>query len=292
LAFAANDEALAWYDSEWANLVAATRQAAAADLNEIAWRLPPTLFPLFNRRGNWADCVTTNRIAADIAAKAGEPLGEAWALQQLGFALVRLRDPEAFGHLERALAVRQEFGDARGEAQTAIALGDGYLKMHGAGEDALRYMQRAVALLEPMGASSLRSAALIGLGEVYRELDDLDAAAESYLQALEIGREFGGLSEGFALFNLGLVYVRQRRLDEAIARFEEALPRHRASGARDGEALTLQGLGSAQAETGRRAAARSSLTEALRIFEQMGYRDEAAETAALLASLVTEDGQR
>ena len=27
------------------NVVAATRQAAAAGLHEIAWRLPPTLFP-------------------------------------------------------------------------------------------------------------------------------------------------------------------------------------------------------------------------------------------------------
>ncbi len=159
--------------------------------------------------------------------------------------------------------------------------------MRGAGEDALRYMRRAVALLEPMGASSLRSTALINLGEVYRELDDLDAAADCYQEALEISRGFGGITEGFALFNLGLVYMRQRRLDEAIARFEEALPKHRASGALDGEALTLQGLGTAQTETGRPADARSSLTEALRIFEQIGYLVEAAETAKLIASLST-----
>ena len=292
LAFDSMEAALAWYDDERTNIVAATRQAAAIGLHEVASRLPSTLFPMFNRRNNWADCVTTHRMAAESAAKTGDRLVEAWALSQIGYALVKLRDPEAFGHLERALAVRQELGDTRGEAQTAIMLGGGYLKMRGAGEDALRYMRRAVALLEPMGASPLRSTALINLGEVYRELDDLDAAAECYLQALEIGREFGGLTEGYALFNLGLVYMRQRRLDEAIARFEEALPKHRASGALDGAALTLQGLGTAQAETGRRADARSSLTEALRIFEQIGYQVEAAETATLIASLSTEDDQR
>jgi DNA-binding SARP family transcriptional activator/Tfp pilus assembly protein PilF len=292
LTFASTEAALAWYDDERTNIVAATRQAAASSLHEVAGRLPPTLFPLFNRWNNWADCVTTNRVAAESASKTGDRLVEAWALNQIGFALVRLREPEAFAHLERALAVRQEFGDAWGEAQTAIGLGDGYLKMHGAGDDALRYLRHAVALLEPMGASFLRTAALNNLGEVYRELDDLDAAAECYLQALEVGREFGGLTEGYALFNLGLVYMRQRRLAEAIARFEEALPKHRASGALDGEAWTLQGLGTAQAETGRRDVARSSLTEALRIFEQIGYQKEAAETAALLASMSTGDGPR
>jgi len=292
LTFSTTEAALAWYDDERANVVAATRQAAASSLHELAGRLPPTVFPLFNRWNNWADCVTTNKVAAESAAKTGDRLVEAWALNQIGFALVRLRDPEAFAYLERALAVRQELGDTWGEAQTAIGLGDGYLKMHGAGDDALRYLRRAVLLLEPMGASFLRTAALNNLGEVYRELDDLDAAAECYLQALEVGREFGGLTEGYALFNLGLVYMRQRRLAEAIARFEEALPKHRATGALDGEAWTLQGLGTAQAETGRHGAARSSLTEALRIFEQIGYQKEAAETAALLASVSSGDGQQ
>jgi DNA-binding SARP family transcriptional activator/tetratricopeptide (TPR) repeat protein len=290
LAFATMETALDWYDDERANIVAATRQAASVGLHEIAWRLPPTLFPLFNRRSNWADCVTTHRVAAESAAKTGDRLGEALALNQLGFALVRLLDPEAFAHLERALAVRQELGDTRGEAQTAISLGEGHLRMHGAGGDALRYLRRAAALLEPMGAISLRSVALNNLGEVYLGLDDLDAAAECYLQALDIGREIGVLAEGYALHNLGVVYTRQRRLDEAIARFKEALPKHRAFGALDGEADALKGLGVAQAEAGSQAEARASLTEALRIFGQIGDQEQAAEAAALLASLASRPG--
>jgi tetratricopeptide (TPR) repeat protein len=141
-----------------------------------------------------------------------------------------------------------------------------------------------------MGAISLRSVALNNLGEVYLGLDDLDAAAECYLQALDIGREIGVLAEGYALHNLGVVYTRQRRLDEAIARFKEALPKHRAFGALDGEADALKGLGVAQAEAGSQAEARASLTEALRIFRQIGDQEQAAEAAALLASLATRPG--
>jgi len=291
LAFDSAEAALAWYDDERANIVAATRQAAAVGLHEIASRLPSTLFPMFNRRNNWADCVTTHRVAAESAAKIADRLSEAWALNQLGFAGVKLRDPEGFGHLERALAIRHEFGDILGEAQTAISLSTGHLTIHGAGEDALQYLRRAATLLEPMGAISLRSVALNNLGEVYFGLNDLDAAAECYQEALHIGREIGGHAEGHALANLGRVYLRQHRLDEAIARSQESLSRHRVSGDRGGEAFALMILGAAQAETGSRTEARASLTEALRIFEQIGDEQQGAETAALLASLSAVDDE-
>jgi DNA-binding SARP family transcriptional activator len=292
LAFDSTESALIWYDAERANIIAATRQAMSTGLHEIAWRLPPTVGPLFNRRSNWADCVTAHRVAADSAAKAGHRPGEAWVLSQAGFALASLHDPEAFTFLERALAIRQELGDSVGEAQTAIALGEGHLRMHGAGEDALRYLRRAASLLEPMGAFSLRSVALNNLGEVYFELGDLDAAAGCYLQALDIAHEIGGHVEGHALHNLGLVYLRQHRLNEAIARFREALSKHRAVGSIGGEASTLRHLGEAQVESGGEADGRTSLTEALSIFEQIGDQEQAAETNALLVSLSSEQSER
>jgi tetratricopeptide (TPR) repeat protein len=291
LAFADTDAALGWYTDERANVVAATRHAASTGLHEVAARLPSTLFPLFGRRSAWSDCVITHRIAVDSAAAMGDRRCEAWALNQLGYALVHQRDPEGFGYLERALAMREGFGDARGEAQTAIAIGQGHLQFHGAG-DALGYLRRAADLLEPMGAISLRGVALNGLGEAYFELGDLDAAAGCYRQALEISREIGGHAEGHALANLGRVYVRQRRLADALARFEEALPPLRGVGDRDGEAWTLRSLGSAQADSGVVAEARVSLSGALRLFEQMGDQEQAAETAALLASLPEGPGER
>jgi len=87
-----------------------------------------------------------------------------------------------------------------------------------------------------------------------------------------------------------VVYLRQRRLDEAVASFNEALRKHRAAGLLVGEAHTLKDLGEAQRETGAVPAARASLTRAHQLFEQVGERAEAAEAAALLASLAGEDG--
>src|SRR5580692_7551019 len=67
LSFGTAEDALAWYDGERVNLVAATRQAAESGLHEIAWRLPAPLFQLFNSRGNWTDGIAANRVALQSA---------------------------------------------------------------------------------------------------------------------------------------------------------------------------------------------------------------------------------
>jgi DNA-binding SARP family transcriptional activator len=285
LQFGSVEEALAWYGDERANVVTATVQAAAAGLHDIAWRLPPNLFPLFNRRGNWTDCVTTHRVAAESVRKAVDRLGEAWVLNILGWSLARLRDEDAFGYLEQALAIRRELGDTRGEAQSAIGLGEGYLKVRGPGEEAVKYLRLAADLLRPTDMLSLRAIALNNLGEVHLDLGDLDAAEESCVEARDIWREIGGYGEGWALDNLGRVYLALGRIDDAATSLTDAIDAHRASGELAGQAATLKHLGYARSAAGDLAAARNSWTEALSIFEQIDERAEAAEVAAALASL-------
>ena len=97
LSFASAEEALAWYDGESANLVAATRQAAESGLHDIAWRLPAPLYLVFDSRGNWSDCITTSRIALDSARRAGSRQGEAWILNDLSDALGNIDNYEGIG---------------------------------------------------------------------------------------------------------------------------------------------------------------------------------------------------
>ncbi len=287
LTFATREDVFTWYDDERANIVAATRQAAVAGLHDTAWRLPPTLFPVFSRKSNWVDCISTHRIALDSARKVGDRPGEAWARNQLGYALVRVRDAEAFVHLEQALVIRRETGDTRGEAQTAISLGEAHLTQHGPGEDALRYNQLAVSLLTSPDSLSLRAVALNNLGEVYFGLGDLASAEACYVEAHDICREIGGHVEGHALNNLGRVYHRMLRHGEAVASLEQALGKHRASGALFGEATTLKHLGEVYIDIGHPVKASASLIDALRIFERIGEQREATEVAGLLDSLTS-----
>jgi len=106
-------------------------------------------------------------------------------------------------------------------------------------------------------------------------------------RARDIGREIGGHVEGHALHNLGCVFLRLHRIDEAIASFNEALRKHQAAGLLVGEAWTHKNLAEARAESGDAAGARASLTAAIRIFEQIGDQAGTAEATSLLMLLRT-----
>jgi Tetratricopeptide repeat len=183
LGFTRADEALCWYDSERANLVAATRQAAADGLYDVAWRIPPPVFIVFESRNNWADCISTHRIALEAARRVGNRQGEAWVLDNLGEALGITGDSEGIGCLEQALAIRREIADRMGEAQAANNLADAYRRL-GRRTDALDLLRRALDLLR---------------------------------RALDLNRAVGYLfGEGIALVNLGDVLLGLDRAEEAV----------------------------------------------------------------------------
>src|SRR5438309_3140394 len=48
-------QAVAWFEAEWANLVAATHQTAACGLHEIAWPIPDALYSFASLRRQWMD---------------------------------------------------------------------------------------------------------------------------------------------------------------------------------------------------------------------------------------------
>ena len=117
LGFATADEALAWYDSERANLVAATRQAAASrSARRSPGGCPLRLFQMFSSRGNWADCIATHRIALESARQAGSRQGEAWMLNNLGDALASPVIPKGIDCLEQVAGhqARDRRPDGRG----------------------------------------------------------------------------------------------------------------------------------------------------------------------------------
>ena len=163
LSFTAVDDALAWYDRDRANLIAATKQASASGMHDIAWRLPAPLLNVFDSRGNWADCIATHRIALDSARHAGNRQGEAWVLNNLGYALGITHESEGIGHLEQALAIRREIGDRKGEAQSANNLADAYERL-GRMNEAIGLLRRALDLNRDIGYRYGEGVALSNLG--------------------------------------------------------------------------------------------------------------------------------
>jgi DNA-binding SARP family transcriptional activator/tetratricopeptide (TPR) repeat protein len=278
-------DALAWFDNEQANVIAVVRQAAAAGLHDVAWRLPTALFPLFSRRHNWADCVTTHRVAVNSARACGSRPGEAWALQNLGHGLALLGETEAFACLERALAIRREISDPAGQAQTAVSIANAYYSIQGpqaAYDHSLPYLE----VLRQAGNPTLLGVGLNNHGEFCRILGKMDEATECLQEALGILTAIGGgHGHGHVLDNLGRIQLESGHLDEAIASLSEAYRLHLAQGHLMGQAQALRYLGTAQRDAGQADQARASLEAALALFKDLKAAAEAEDIYYKLAAL-------
>jgi DNA-binding SARP family transcriptional activator/predicted negative regulator of RcsB-dependent stress response len=280
LSFSGAEEALSWYDSERANLVAATRQAASAGLHEIAWRLPAPLFGIFNTRHNWVDCIDTHRIALESARRAGNRQGEAWVLNNLGEALGVTHDSESIGLLEQALAIRHEIGDRMGEAQAANNLADAYQRLDRT-EEALALLRRALDLNREVGYRFGEGVALVNLGDVLLDLNRAEEAVECLQQARRTFAEIGDADgTGYSLHWLGRCYVSLGRDGEALDCLRQALASHQIAGNRHRQAVTLRFLGHTQARNGLAAQARESRVRAAAIFDSLGDTVQAAQVHA------------
>jgi tetratricopeptide (TPR) repeat protein len=261
LGFGTAEDALAWYDGERVNLVAATRQAAESGLHEIAWRLPAPLFQLFNSRGNWTDGIAANRVALQSARQVGNRQGEAWILNNLGDALGFTRQAEGIECLERSLAIRREIGERTDEA--------------------LELYQRALELNRKVGRRHGEGIALVNLGWTLLDLARAEEAIDYLLQAQQAFAEIGypdGV--GYALHILGRCYLLLGRDADALQCLRQALASHQATGNRRRQAATLRSLADAQNRAGLTAEARESWTQAAAIFEALGDSAEAAEIRA------------
>jgi DNA-binding SARP family transcriptional activator/tetratricopeptide (TPR) repeat protein len=276
-------DALAWYDGEQANVIAAIRQAAVR-FHDCAWRLATALFPLFTRRHHWTDCVTAHRIAVISARTAGSPQGEAWALQNLGEGLLNVGETEAFARLEEAFAIRRESGDLAGEAQTAVSIACACYNFRGP-QEAYDRLLRCLELLREVGNPALLGVGLNNLGEYCRALGRMDEATEFLREALGVWAAIGGHGQGFVMESLGRIYLESGRLPEAIASLSEAHRLHVVQGQLLGQAVALRHLGEAQHSAGQTDRARESLVAALALFESLKSDTEIKAIHVALAAL-------
>jgi len=283
LSFRAVDDALAWYDSERVNVVAATRQAAASGLHDIAWRLPAPLISMFNRRGNWADCIATHRIALESARQAGNRQGEAWVLNNLGQALGFTHMSEGIELLERSVEIRREIGDRLGEVQAANNLSDAYVVLGRTGE-ALDPLRRALDLNREVGYRYGEGLVLNNLGEAFLALDRPREAIDYLLQARRVFAEIAfPHGVGYSLHNLGRAHLALGQDAEALECLQQALVIHTEAGDRHRQAFTLRYLGLAQTHNGLMAEANGSWQTAAAIFDDLGDSAQAAEIRAELS---------
>ena len=289
LSFASAEEALEWSSRERSNLVAATRQAAAYGLHDVAWKLPVAAVACFDRHGFREEWLTTHRVALASAQAAGDRSGEAWVLNNIGMVLAEQRADGALESFEQALAIRRAVGDRNGQAQTANNIAFCHIEERRY-ELAVPALIEALELQRAVGRRHGEGVALCNLGEANLELGRYDEAVSYLQQALPVARETGSSRlEGYILQHLGRARLDQGQVGLGADLLELARAIHSADGDKYGQARDLDLLGLARSRAGQREGARQAWQGALRLFEGLGEDQQVARLLSQLVELAAPD---
>ncbi|MFJ6563897.1 tetratricopeptide repeat protein [Streptomyces sp. NPDC091412] len=161
--FRARARAMAWFDAERANLVAAAQAARDGGHLDVAASLPSLVTEYLHARRLLNGALTVNTVALDATTTVDHRLGQARAWNNLGGTLDESRRyEEALDAYQHALDVFRDLGDTHAEARAWNNLG---MALRDRGEFGLAEEagERSAALFVEVGDGFLRGRALAEL---------------------------------------------------------------------------------------------------------------------------------
>ncbi len=178
-------------DRERRGLVAAVRQAADEDMDELAWDLALKLITLFEIKGSFDDWRLTTQIAHAAAVRAGNQTGQAAMHYSMGAMLQHQgRHDQALKPLRMAIAGFRATGNRHG-----LGLAFRHLtttdRLRGEVAAARRHGAEARELLRAVGDPVGEASTLVRLAHLENDHGDAARARELVDQALAIVREVG-----------------------------------------------------------------------------------------------------
>ncbi|MFI1051859.1 AfsR/SARP family transcriptional regulator [Streptomyces griseoruber] len=256
------DEALAWFDNEIPNLIAALHDDP---IGTHTWRIADGLRPYFATRMNVGDWID----AANAAIMAAERLGNAEARfsgwYSLAHASMSVSDyPKAMRSFKTALSIARAIGHRQGidgceNFIAQILIFTGHL-------DEAAGRLESVLPAAPDHSAPSTVVTLSRLGEVYFELGRLADSLRVRCQALELATAAGARNqEPYVLANLALVKHALGDVEEAGALYTRALIILGEFGDTDLESAAMSELATVHLDAGRPAAARECAQEAWRL---------------------------
>jgi DNA-binding SARP family transcriptional activator/tetratricopeptide (TPR) repeat protein len=277
--------------AEYRNLVAVARYAATNGWHQHAWQLPCILQP-FLKLTNYSEIsFTLFRDGLRAARAIGDLRGQSACLHGLASVCQERRShDEAEEYLKEAIQLSRQVGDEAREAAQLVSLGNNYFN-----DDRLAAAQDAFLAASRMAVSTsdqnLRIKIVNNLGAVYRDLGQLDMAMHYFRQALDRSSADGLPDFHWALvWNIATVHHLQRRHDEAIAGFTEALAASTDAHSRYGEALALVGLCVARRSIGDLTSSLDLGRRALHLSREFGLRITECEALCSLGEAMVSAG--
>jgi tetratricopeptide (TPR) repeat protein len=284
--------ALAWLDSERANLTATCAYTSSRGWPSHTTRLANTLFRYLETACHFPDALTIHDHALQAARRTSDTAGEAEALTNLGYIHWRQdRYEQAAEHHKASLTLFRKIRHSAGEARVLANLGGVYF-WQGDYETAADDFQQALALSYNISDRYGEAHALDRLGAVYRRQGRYQLAIEHHQQALVIFHEIRtSIGEAHALDNLGAVYRRQGRYNHAAQRHHQALNFFRETGDRIGKAHALDNLGMVHFWQGDYERATEYYHQALKLFREIGDRGGEADAMTNLGTVDVRQGR-
>jgi tetratricopeptide (TPR) repeat protein/DNA-binding XRE family transcriptional regulator len=210
LAFDDHAAGMRWYDEEFANLVAAVRQADRFGEPVVAWQLAYTLAGYFSLREPMQEWLRTHQVALAAARRTGDPQAVGQTLNDLATGYLRaLRTDDAVVAYTEALALARQLGSDVGAATTLnnLALAERRLGRYA---DAITHHEQAVDLATRMADPYGLCVATTNLGTAYAAVRRFDEAIDRQRAALRIADAIGGSGRRYQLASvlreLGEVY--------------------------------------------------------------------------------------
>jgi tetratricopeptide (TPR) repeat protein/transcriptional regulator with XRE-family HTH domain len=317
--------ALAWLDAERPSLVAVAVHAAGHGWPSHAIRLSTTLYRYLDTSGYYPEALVIHSHAARAASRIGDPAAEANAANHLGVmdmrqgrfmqasahfeqALPRYREAgdrigearlladlgfigflqgrdSAVGQMEQALDVFRNLKDPAGEARVLASLGSLHMRQ-GRYEQAADHLEQSAGLCQITGDRGCEARALGNLGEVKLRQGSYEEAGRHLERAVALFRGLGDqISEADALATLGIRDLRQGRHEQAEDRLRQALGLCQKTGDLSSQVAVRNGLGEVLLATECFAAARAQYATALELATATSERYEQGRAHDGLASV-------
>ncbi|MFB2898510.1 CHAT domain-containing protein [Aerosakkonemataceae cyanobacterium BLCC-F50] len=226
--------------------------------------------------GDYPQAINYTEQILVIAREIKDREGEGAALGNLGLTYLILGDyPQAINYTEQKLAITREIKDREGEGIALGNLGSAYLKL-GDYPRAIKYFEQWLGIAREIKDRRNEGVALGNLGATYLALTDYSRAIKYSEQWLAITREIKDpQNEGNALGNLGFAYLLLSDYPQAVNYFQQVLAINREIKDRQNEGKTLTNLGEVLFKSGNLAAAETTLTNAIEVYESLrgGLKD-------------------
>jgi DNA-binding SARP family transcriptional activator/tetratricopeptide (TPR) repeat protein len=268
--------ARAWFEQEYACLLAAQQAAADNGWDRQVWRLARSLSHFHRWRGHVHNNLTVWRAGLAAAERLTDPAARAEAHLRLGPACARTNDfPEAMAHLRLAADLYHELGNTYREAD-AHATMTVVLEMQEDYREALAHASEALRLFQSIGDLEGEATGYSSTGWVRALLGDHEQARPDCEHSLMLYRKQGNLfGEASALDSLGYIALRTGRHDDALNHYQEVLALHRELGNVYDEATALISLADTYLALGQADNAKQSLLLALDLYRTQNRASEA-----------------